>query len=171
MQNGREKEGEPRHRGGNRRSAVGTTVSQNSGMGRSMNPDSFYLEGETVKTAPYRYRACGLDKFYLLNGYYIEDQDGEDHVSISDIDGLHRAIGRHLVTHRRALSVKEIRFLRNTLDLTQAELAARLGNTSQSVARWEKGETEMPGAAEKLLRAIFLVSIILNKLMMIKMIQ
>jgi DNA-binding transcriptional regulator YiaG len=128
-----------------------------------MNPDSFYLEGETVKTAPYRYRACGLDNIYLLNGYHMEDHDGEDHVSISDIDGLHRAIGRHLVTHRKALSVKEIRFLRNTLDLTQAELAARLGNTSQSVARWEKGETEMPGAAEKLLRAIFLVSIMTHE--------
>ena len=42
-------------------------------------------------------------------------------------------------------------------------MAARLGNTSQSVARWEKGECEMPGAAEKLLRVIFLVSVMTNE--------
>lgn len=124
-----------------------------------MSPDRFYLAEKEVVTAPYRYRACGLDGMFLLNGYVIEEHDGEVHVAISDIDGLHKAIGRHLVTHRKTLSPKEVRFLRNTLDLTQAELAARLGNTSQSVARWEKGECQMPGAAEKLLRAIFLVSV------------
>lgn len=128
-----------------------------------MSLDSFYLAGEAVKTPPYRYRACGLDDIYLLNGYRIEDHDGDAHVTIADIDGLHKAIGRYLVHHRKALSLKEIRFLRNSLDLTQAELAAMLGNTSQSVARWEKGETEMPGAAEKLLRAIFLVSVMTDK--------
>jgi DNA-binding transcriptional regulator YiaG len=127
-------------------------------MGRSVNPDNFHLVGEELKATPYRYRACGLDGIYLLNGFVIEMHDGDAHVAISDIDGLHKAIGCHLVTHRKALSPKEVRFLRNTLDITQAELAAQLWNTSQSVARWEKGECEIPGAAEKLLRAIFLAS-------------
>lgn len=45
------------------------------------------------------------------------------------------------------------------MGLTQAELAARLGNNSQSVARWEKGQTEIPGTSEKLLRALFLASL------------
>lgn len=124
-----------------------------------MNADAFYLIGEKVRAKPYRYYACGLEGIYLLNGYSVEEHDGEQHVTVTNIDGLHQAIGRHLVMNRKALSPKEIRFLRNTLDLTQAELAERLGNTSQSVARWEKGECEVPGAAEKLLRVIFLVSI------------
>jgi len=42
------------------------------------------------------------------------------------------------------------------MDLTQAELGAKLGVNVQSVARWEKGLCEMPGTAEKLLRAVFL---------------
>jgi len=124
-----------------------------------MKQDSFYLSGEEVEAKPYLYKACGLEGIYLMNGYEIETHDGEQHVTVTDIDGLHKAIGRHLVMHRKALSPKEMRFLRNTLDLTQSELAERLGNTSQSVARWEKGECDIPGAAEKLLRAIFLVSV------------
>ena len=94
-----------------------------------------------------------------MNGYSVEDHDGEEHVSVTDIEGLHKAIGRHVVTQRKAIAPREIRFLRNTMDLTQADLAAMLGNTSQSVARWEKGETEIPGSAEKLLRAVFLASL------------
>ncbi len=120
--------------------------------------DIFCLEGEELKKEPYRYRACGLDGIYLLNGYEVEAHDGEDYVSITDLEGLHQAIGRHLVMFRKALSPREIRFLRNTMGLTQAELAKRLGNNSQSVARWEKGECEIPGTAERLLRAVFWLS-------------
>jgi DNA-binding transcriptional regulator YiaG len=124
-----------------------------------MKPDQFFMVGLEVRE-PLLYRGCGLDGIYLLNGYSVDQHDGERHVSVSDIDGLHEAIGRHIVSHRKALATKEIRFLRNTLGLTQAELAARLGNTSQSVARWEKGECEIPGTAEKLLRAMFLASLL-----------
>lgn len=121
--------------------------------------DNFILTGEEVRAEPYLYRACGLDEIYLLNGYAKEEHDGETHVAITDIDGLHQAIGRHLVVHRKGLAPKEVRFLRNTMNLTQAQLADMLGNNSQSVARWEKGECEMPGTAEKLLRAVFLASL------------
>lgn len=125
-----------------------------------MNMDHFHLVGEELRAEPYKYRACGLDGIYLLNGYRIDVHDDEKHVSFTDIEGLHRAIGRHLVLHRKALAPNEIKFIRKTMDLTQAELAERLGNTSQSVARWEKGEIEMPGPEEKLLRATFLASLL-----------
>lgn len=124
-----------------------------------MTGENFFLTGEEVRTEPYRYKACGLDGIYLLNGYNVEEHDGDRHVSITDLEGLHQAIGRHLVVNRKGLAPKEIRFLRNTMDLTQAQLAEMLGNTSQSVARWEKGECEMPGTSEKLLRAVFLASL------------
>lgn len=123
-----------------------------------MSGDTFVLNGQAVQE-PWRYRGCGLDGIYLLNGYEVSEEDGETYVAIHDIEGLHGAIGRHLVLHRKGLSAKEIRFLRNTLGVTQAELAARLGNSSQSVARWEKGECEIPGTSEKLLRAVFLASL------------
>lgn len=122
--------------------------------------DNFYLTGESVRDSePHSYRVCGLDGIFLLNGFDIDYHDGERHVFIKEIDGLHAAIGKHLVMHRKALAPEEIRFLRRTMGLTQAELADDLGKTSQSVARWEKGETEIPGVAEKLLRAIFIARV------------
>jgi DNA-binding transcriptional regulator YiaG len=128
-------------------------------MGRPVKTENFYLTGEKAEKDPWPYRACGLEGIYLLNGYNVEEHDGEEHVAIRDIDGLHKAIGRHLVAHRKALAPREIKFLRNTMNLTQAEMAEMLGNNSQSVARWEKGECEIPGTAEKLLRAVYLASL------------
>lgn len=127
-----------------------------------MNKDVFCWSGEEVQREPYAYTVCGLDNIFLLNGYQISYHDDEEYVSVVDVDGLHRAIGRHLVMHRKGLSPKEVRFLRKTMELTQAELAAKLGNDPQSVARWEKGTCEMPGTAEKLLRATFLAENIVD---------
>ncbi|MGD0108713.1 MAG: helix-turn-helix domain-containing protein [Rhodopila sp.] len=121
-----------------------------------MSKNVFCWSGEEIKQQPYPYRECGLDNIFLLNGYEITFHDGEEFVSVMDVDGLHRTIGRHIVMHRKGLSPQEVRFLRKTMDLTQAELAAKLGNDPQTVARWEKGNSDMPGTAEKLLRAIFL---------------
>ena len=119
--------------------------------------ENFYLTGECVSDSePYEYRSCGLDGIFLLNGFDRHEHDGEQHVSIKDIDGLHVAIGRHLVKHRKALAPKDIRFLRKTMGQSQSELAEYLGKNSQSVARWEKGANDIPGSAEKLLRAIFI---------------
>jgi len=125
--------------------------------------ETFCLYSEDVRNEPVLYRACGLDEIYLLNGYELEDHDGESHLSVTKMEELHEAIGRHLVTHRKGLAPKEIRFLRNTMNLTQAELAGRLGNNAQSVARWEKGECEVPGASEKLLRLVYLAHLMSDK--------
>ena len=163
MQSGSENTRQPGRGSGDCGHQPQKTVRQNRGVGGPMNKEHFQLVGEAVKAEPYHYRGCGLDGIYLLNGYHPEEHDGELHVSVTDMEGLHRAIGRHLVMHRKVLAPKEIRFLRKTMDLTQTELAQRLGNNSQTVARWEKGEFQMPGPEEKLLRAIFLASLLPEK--------
>ena len=111
-----------------------------------MNGENFFKPGEEVRPEPYHYKACGLEGIYLLNGYTVEEHDGERHVFVENVDELHKAIGRHIISKRKGLTGAEIRFLRNTLDLTQNELAAELGNNTQSVARWEKGQNHIPGA-------------------------
>jgi len=124
-----------------------------------MNIAHFFKPAEEFRD-PYHYKACGLDNIYLLNGYDIEEHDADKHVFVRNMEGLHKAIGRYIVTKRKGLTGQEIRFLRNTLNLTQSELADQLGNNAQSIARWEKGQAEIPGDAEKLLRVFFFAKLV-----------
>ncbi len=120
----------------------------------------WYCGNQEVQ-APLRYNWCGLDDVYLLSGFTREvDADGEESVSIQNLDGLHRAIGEHLANHKKALNGSEIRFLRKQMDISQAQLAEILAVSDQTVARWEKQETEIPGPAEMLLRVIYLTEIL-----------
>lgn len=112
-------------------------------------------KGEADKV-PLHYTACGLDDVYLVSGYEVEKTSEGEGISIKKMEQLHKAIGRSLVEEKKVLSGKELRFLRNQMDLSQAELGALVGLTSQSVARWEKGENEISGAADVLLRLLFL---------------
>ncbi len=116
---------------------------------------NFVRDGEAICAAPYEYRECGLEGIFLHNGYESIKHDGESYVSIVDTEGLNRRIGEYLVANRKELAPEEIRFLRKTMDLTQSELGRWMGKDSQTVARWEKGQTDIPTVADRLLRAIF----------------
>jgi DNA-binding transcriptional regulator YiaG len=105
---------------------------------------------------PYHYKMCGLDDIYLVNGYEFADTDYGRGVVIQDLDRLHRAIGEHLAGSKKALTPKELRFLRHEMDLTQAQMGDLLRVTDQTVARWEKGECDIPGPAEMLVRMLYL---------------
>ncbi|MCH8238708.1 MAG: transcriptional regulator [Proteobacteria bacterium] len=119
----------------------------------------FHHVAELKKSEPFHYKMCGLDNIYLRNGYNLEQTDYGEAVSVRDADELHSAIGVYLVQHRKVLSPKEIRFLRKQLEFTQSELGGFMGQSSQQVARWEKGQSDIPGPADRLLRFIFLLSV------------
>jgi DNA-binding transcriptional regulator YiaG len=121
---------------------------------------TFKRRGEPETTdKPLHYTMSGLDDVYLFNGFEVETIDGEEYVTVQDLDGLWKAIGLHLVTTRKALAPKEIKFLRHHMNLTQAELAGKMQVTDQTVARWEKGVTaELSGPADMMLRVLFLGS-------------
>lgn len=125
-----------------------------------MTAKRFYRPDELLGGEPLHYKDCGLDSIFLLNGFETETHDGEEYVTIKDIDGLHRAIGLHIIMSRKAPSGKEVRFLRNEMDMSQSELGSTLGVTDQSVARWEKGQTEVPGPATFALKVLYLISLI-----------
>ncbi|ANY18795.1 hypothetical protein A6F68_00260 [Tsuneonella dongtanensis] len=114
-------------------------------------------EGEAVAAEPYEYKECGLEGIFLHNGYDIIEHEGERFVSVVDTESLHRSIGEFLVVQKKELAPNEVRFLRKTMDLTQSELGRWMGKDSQTVARWEKGQTDIPTVADRLLRAIFLL--------------
>jgi DNA-binding transcriptional regulator YiaG len=126
--------------------------------GFAMKPREFYRNGQSVVAKPYHYQMCGLDDVYLLNGFKPKETAYGSGVTISDVDGLHRAIGFLLVNERKTLSPKELRFLRKEMGLTQAELGQKIGQSDQQVARWEKGSCEIPGPAERLIRILYTMS-------------
>lgn len=114
------------------------------------------LKGEELKE-PLHYPDCGLDDVYLLNGYDCEETPYGKGITVQDVDGLRAAIARDLVSRKKVLNGKEVRFLRKQMDLTQSELGRLVGLDAQSVARWEKGQRAIKkGPAELLLRVIFM---------------
>lgn len=124
-----------------------------------MTNRTFYRPNEALQKEPLHYTDCGLDNIYLQNGFMIEEFDGDKTLSISDIDGLHRAIGLHIVLSKKAPSAKELRFIREELEMTQLELSTILGISDQTVARWEKGQCEANGAAVLSMRLIYILSV------------
>jgi len=60
----------------------------------------------------------------------------------------------HLLYVAYSMSAVEIRSLREKLGLTQMALAQAVGVTSNTVARWERGEMRIPEPAARLLRKI-----------------
>ncbi len=103
----------------------------------------------------YHYRECGLDNVYLLNGFRFDKTPHGRVVHIEDMDDLHRAIGEFLVFERKKLTGREFRYLRHELNLSQRKLGLMLGVTELTVARWEKGECGIQGAADRMIRVLF----------------
>lgn len=109
----------------------------------------------SVPKPPLHYSWCGLNDVYLLSGYEREKTPYGEGISIQNVDELHKAIGLFLVSNRKLLSGREVRFLRQEMDLTQSELARFFGCSAQQVARYEKDESKMPGAADRILRLLY----------------
>ena len=93
---------------------------------------------------------------WLLNGFKWRETSSGPAFSISDWDGLHLAMARALVTRPSPISPRALRFLRGWMALGQAGLAALLGTTEQTFARWEKGTTQFSPPAQRLMRLLVL---------------
>ena len=110
----------------------------------------------------YHYRGTGLDNVYLKNGY-AEVKYGDDvATSVMDVEGLHKAIALALLSQSAKLSGKEIRFLRNEINLPQVGLSTFLGVDVQTVANWEKGVHRINAPAERLFR-LYAGEVLLNR--------
>jgi len=102
----------------------------------------------------YHYTECGLDNVILEGVIFVEDADGEETVYIPRVNQLHKTIAKGIINRPAGMSGKELRFLRTEMGMTQAELAELLHRDVQSIARWEKGEVEIDGNAETVVRLL-----------------
>ena len=106
----------------------------------------------------YHYTESGLSNVYLINGFAVEEIDGETFSSIDDMEGLHRAIAEAVVDSKKPLTSEEFKFLRIELNVSQKILANRFGVSDQTIARYEKGESEIPRTTDAALRALYMES-------------
>ena len=116
----------------------------------------FLQNGRKEQKQKYQYVECGLDDVYLLNGYAERDTPYGKGVSVDNVDGLHDAIARQICCCKPLMNGKEFRFLRKHLDMTQSEISVLLGCDPQTVARWEKGEVDIKGPVDKIIRLLAL---------------
>lgn len=102
----------------------------------------------------YHYTESGLPNIWLVNGFTVRKTKYGTGVSIHDIEGLHRVIGRELALRPR-LTGCGVRFLRKEMGLSQRALGELLGVTDQAVALWERNGRP-PRTADRMLRLIYM---------------
>jgi DNA-binding transcriptional regulator YiaG len=101
----------------------------------------------------YEYPNCGFG-VRLENGYQETATAQGRFVEFSDLAGLHVAIARALIGHKRRLTKEEFRFLRKELEISQRELGALLEVGEQTISLWERGQHDIPKLPEVALRAL-----------------
>lgn len=109
-----------------------------------------------MKNESYHYKECGLSNIYLKNGFTITDSPRGEMVSISDIKGLHAAIGEDIASQPDELNGAEIRYLRKEMDLSQRALAEILSVKEITVRKWECGGSNINTPTAKLLCLYYL---------------
>jgi putative transcriptional regulator len=108
-----------------------------------------------MKSGLFHYTSCGLRNIYLRNGFHVKETPYGRAVSIQDVDGLHHAIGLHLVRNKKQLTGAEVRFLRKELDMSQATLAKCLHVGETTVRNWESGRIKVTGPGDRMIRALY----------------
>lgn len=107
----------------------------------------------------YHYAESGLSNIYLKNGFVVEEIDGEEYISIDDMNGLHKTIAQVIVDNDRPLNHEEFKFLRIQLNASQKLLGNRFGVSEQTIARYEKGQSDIPRTTDAALRSLFMESL------------
>ncbi|KAA6204566.1 MAG: helix-turn-helix domain-containing protein [Candidatus Tokpelaia sp.] len=110
----------------------------------------------------YHYTEIGLDNVYLIGIAPEIDDAGEEIITIPFINKLFKAVAEAIVGYKKGISGAELRYLRTEMGLTQAELAALLHKDKQTIGRWERGETEIDGTAEAVIRRLAIEKLSLN---------
>jgi DNA-binding transcriptional regulator YiaG len=101
------------------------------------------------------YQHFAVPNLFLVNGYEeIHTQDGIVREYTQE-DELEHCVRRLLLRNPRALRGWDLRFLRNGLDLSQADFGQMVDRDAQTIARWEKSSEPVPKFADVMIRIRF----------------
>lgn len=103
-----------------------------------------------------KYRNFSLDNIFLLSGYSEESTPDGIIREYKDEAGLEQKVRELVATKKRSLSGWDVRFLRQGMGLSQAQLGAIVERDAQSIARWEKSKDNVPLLADLAIRVHFL---------------
>lgn len=109
------------------------------------------MKSRKIETFIYK----GLGFPILLENVPMKKRVGEWTIDI-DFDQLERCVLFSLIEKQAPLKGKEIRFIRNYIDMSTHEFAEILGVTHVTVLHWEKDETKMNPGIEIVLRLYIL---------------
>lgn len=98
---------------------------------------------------------AGLPNVYLLNGFDKQGAGETETIAYHAIDLLYIALARAICLRTSPLQSAEVRFLRRRLGISQEQIGAMCGKSSQAVAKWEKGQA-VPIADGNLIRLAWL---------------
>ena len=112
------------------------------------------ISGARPARAPFHYAMTCLEDVWLVNGFAIEDTRYGQGVRIEDVDGLHRALARAIVSDKMRMDEREVLFLRELMSLSQDDLAHLLGCSDQLIASWEEGKAAIDPFSERLYRML-----------------
>jgi putative transcriptional regulator len=109
-----------------------------------------------MKGRPYHYTDSGLDYVYLVGGVSRKETAHGVGYAIADLDNLHKAIAKYVVTSPGRICGQEVRFLRSVLELSQTSLAKIIGVDRSTVARWEsKPHEAITDMADSTIRLVY----------------
>lgn len=112
------------------------------------------MKNTATETRDYHYTECGLDNVLIRNMPVVVDDDGDEIIDIPGINLLHAMILHELSEKKGSWTASELRFVRTELGFTQSELGDLIGKDRQTVARWEKDETDIDNNAEVVMRLL-----------------
>lgn len=101
------------------------------------------------------YPHFAFKNIYLINGYTQEFTEHGFVYSYEDEDGLEQAIRCMLLKKVGVLTGWDLRFLRQGLQISQAQFGSFLDRDGQTVARWEKSNNIIPKFADLTIRSYF----------------
>lgn len=109
---------------------------------RSTEPIAVDVRGETVRVPGIEHGRCAVC--------------GEEYLPLDAAERLQKEAVRRLKATRGLLSPEEIRAIRRSLSMSQAEFEKLLGVGPKTVVRWENGTVFQSATADRLMRLIAL---------------
>lgn len=110
----------------------------------------------------YQYTECGLQNVFIDGLEPVVDAEGDEVIEIPAVNELHKRIAEGIVKHSKGISGAELRFLRTEMGLTQAELAKIVHADKQTIGRWERGEFQMEGSSETVIRRLAIEKLVIE---------